>query len=398
MALATVATSRTHRLSLFGTILEYYDYALYGFCAGFLADRFFPNLSPEWALIQTYLLFCAGSVAKPLGALIFGWIGDMRGRCPALRYSMIGIIFPTFTIAFMPNDLPSQLAMAIILFSRLLQGIFIAGESDGVRVRLFESGQNPYLLNAAAGISCYIGIFIASQSAHFAKLHPDYWRFPFILGGCFGMVLFFARRHITESPNFIPSDTALIRPHYQGLFSTILLCGAVGGTYHLFFVYQPTYWSMILGILTPEAAQNLINQALLIYIPSLWLAAVCAERFGGARVILFGSFISLSLAPLLGPTLIIYPMSIALAAMHSPGFVLLMQQFPATSRYRHISFGHAVGSLLFSGTAPLLASYCWKSWQSPNTIKIHFIILLGLGLLGLLMREKQRSCNVSSLR
>ena len=390
MSLATVATSRTNRLSLFGTILEYYDYALYGFCAGLLADKLFPTLDPEWALIRTYLLFFAGSLAKPFGALIFGWIGDLKGRRPALRWSMLGIIIPTFTIAFIPDDLSPTTAMITILIARMFQGIFIAGESDGVRVRLFESGDSPYLLNAAAGIACYMGIYIASQGAHFAKIHPDLWRLPFFLGGCSGLFLVWARRYMTESPQFSKPTRTFGRPNYKGLVTTVLLCGAVGGTHHLFFVYQPTYWSKILSIMPADTAQGLINQCLLIYIPCLWISALLAEKIGGKRVILGGIAGSLCLMPFLHQPneLILSLISITLAAVHSPGFVLLMRLFPATSRYRHISFGHSLGSLFFSGSAPLVASYLWQEWHNPNTLVYQLILLLGLGLTALSLLPK----------
>ncbi len=384
MSLTTVATSRTHRLSIFGTILEYYDYALYGFCAGFLADKLFPSLNPDWALLRTYLLFCAGSFAKPFGALIFGWVGDIMGRRPALRWSMLGIVVPTFTIALIPEGLSPQIAMTTVLVSRMFQGIFIAGESDGVRVRLFESGVSPYVLNAAAGVSCYIGIYLASQAAYFAEITPDLWRLPFLLGGCAGLGLFWARRHITESPQFSRPKTLIGKPNFRGLVATILFCGSVGGTYHLFFVYQPTYWSKILGILTPAAAQSLISYALLMYIPSLFLSAVLAERHGGMKVVLVGIFSALVLTPFLEASFYILTLfSLALGAMHSSGFVMLMQQFPATSRYRHISFGHSLGSLMFSGSAPLVASYLWQTWHDPNLIKYHLMVLFTMSLIGL---------------
>lgn len=379
------------RLALYGTILEYYDYALYGFCASLLAQQFFPELSPDSALLQTYLIFCAGSLAKPIGACIFGYIGDLYGRAPALRWSMIGIALPTLIITVLPQGIDSQNAMFIILGARILQGIFIAGESDGVQIRLFENhNRYPFISNAYVGIASYLGIFLASQGATLAKNYPDYWRLPFLVGGILGLILLQARRHITESPHFERAQSLWDKPDLVGLIATILLCGAVGGTYHLFFVYQPNYWSAILAAVSPTQAQSIISLCLACYIPGLFIAAILSEKYRGEWVALTGILAAVTLSPflLMSPlehTPFLYGMSFALALMHSPGYVLLMRQFTISSRYRHISIGHSLGSLLMSGTAPLLATYFWQKWHSPISLISHLIILLALGFTGVVL-------------
>ncbi|WP_010299896.1 MFS transporter [Candidatus Odyssella thessalonicensis] len=379
------------RLALYGTILEYYDYALYGFCASLLAQQLFPELSPDSALLQTYLIFCAGSLAKPIGACIFGYIGDLYGRAPALRWSMIGIALPTLIITVLPQGMDSQSAMFIVLGARILQGIFIAGESDGVQIRLFENhNRYPFLNNACVGLASYLGIFLASQGATLAKCYPDYWRLPFLVGGILGLILLQARRHITESPHFQRPHNLRDKPDALGLAATVLLCGAVGGTYHLFFVYQPNYWSAILSALSATQAQSIISLCLACYIPGLFIAAILSEKFRGEWVALTGILAAVALSPfLLMPPLENTPflcgMSFALALMHSPGYVLLMRQFNISSRYRHLSIGHSLGSLLMSGTAPLLATYFWQKWHSPTSLVNHLIILLVLGFSGVIL-------------
>lgn len=393
------------RLALFGTMLEYYDYALYGFCAGILAQQLFPQLDANGALIQTYLLFCAGSLAKPLGSLLFGWIGDLYGRRLALRWSMLGIVLPTLAIVTLPSGLESSLAMAVVLGARIFQGIFIAGESDGVRIRLYEDPlQNkfPFISNAIIGLSCYIGIFLASQGATIAKQFPDYWRVPFLIGGALGISLILARRHITESPDFKKPQNFWGQPNYRGLLATIMVCGAVGGTYHLFFVYQPTYWTSILLVTSATQAQILITICLACYIPGLLLAAFLCEKYRPEWVLISGIIMALLLTPFLAvstlPNLpLLCLISLSLSFMHSPGYVLLMGQFPITSRYRHISLGHSSGSLLMSGTAPLLASILWQKWHNPVSFAGHFLILLGIGLGGIvILLQSRRNYTTSS--
>lgn len=379
------------RLMLFGTALEYYDYTLYGFCAGLIAQQLFPDISPENSLLKTYLVFCAGSLAKPIGAFIFGWIGDLYGRRIALQWSMLGIVVPTLLIIFIPSSLDNTIAMIIILLARLLQGIFIAGEGDGVRIRQYESSTSTFRFidNAIIGLSCYIGIFFASQGAMIAQQFPDYWRIPFLIGGILGLYLIRARRHLTESPSFKRPTKVWGKPNYQGLFSVIMLCGAVGGTYHLFFVYQPTYWSSILEITTASQAQSIISICLLFYIPGLLMTAILCEKFRPDLILTTGILGTMSLTPLItvesSPSLpLLCSISLFLSLMHGPGYILLAQQFPIHSRYRHMSIGHSLGSLLMSGTAPLIATYCWQKWHSPFSFAQHFLILAIIGFIGVM--------------
>lgn len=90
-------------LPLLGTITEYYDYALYGFTAVLLSQLYFPAADPTVSLLKTYVVFALGSAAKPLGSLIFGWIGDLRGRKIALQWTMLGIFIPTTLIGLLPT-------------------------------------------------------------------------------------------------------------------------------------------------------------------------------------------------------------------------------------------------------------------------------------------------------
>src|SRR5262245_39556803 len=88
-------------VSILGTILEYFEYAIYGFLAPILALHFFPGGDPTTSLIKAFGVFAVGSLSKPLGALIFGYLGDTQGRRISLRYSMVGISFPTFIVGIL---------------------------------------------------------------------------------------------------------------------------------------------------------------------------------------------------------------------------------------------------------------------------------------------------------
>ena len=174
--------------AILGNIVEYYDYTLYGFCAAFFSSQFFPNDDPTVALIKTFGIFVAGSFSKPLGALIFGFIGDRYGRSVALKISMIGIAFPTALIGLMPSyESIGWFAPMLLLVCRILQGIFTAGESDGVRIFIYEfvGKHRPCFATSLTTIAYMIGIYLASYISKLFLSEPmnDWiWRIPFLIG------------------------------------------------------------------------------------------------------------------------------------------------------------------------------------------------------------------------
>lgn len=165
-------------LSIAGTVLEYFDYALYEFYASILATAFFPYENSAVALLKTYGVFVVGSFSKPLGA--FGSIGDRYGRAVALKISMIGIALPTLCIGFLPEykSIGGWAPLGLLL-CRMLQGIFVSGESDGVRIFIHEwiGKERPCLVNSLSSLACCIGIFLASWAATLT----DHWRIPYDL-------------------------------------------------------------------------------------------------------------------------------------------------------------------------------------------------------------------------
>src|SRR3546814_12794400 len=120
---------KTLLTALAGTFIEYYDYALYGFTASLIAVHFFPEDDPTVSLIQTFGIFALGSCAKPLGALIFGSLGDSRGRRFSLRLSMLGIALPTMVIGLLSDYITwGRVSPFILLLCLLFQVLLGAGE------------------------------------------------------------------------------------------------------------------------------------------------------------------------------------------------------------------------------------------------------------------------------
>lgn len=405
----TTPKNRTslYLLSLFGTVAEYYDYALYGFCAALLAHYFFPDTNQSIALLKTYGLFALASMGRPVGSLIFGWMGDKFGRSYVLRRSMIGIAIPTTIIALTPDqETWGAVSALIILICRFLQGIFVSGEGDGVRIYIYESkiGRYPYIANAFVGLSMIIGALIASFGATFALNNATtwHWRLPFIFGGCLGLIVFALRQRFVEIPLkkiMDPQDKAPI--NWRGVIATVLLLGSLGGSYHLFFVFRPTFIAKLSSTVLAHQAQGSTTLALCFYMTFTLAAACLAERFGGRRVICGGAIGLIALSLIFSSEMLasydnpwmLATFTLVLAMMSSPAFILIMRQFDPSVRFRCASIGHSIGSLLLSGSAPFLATFLWTTFSNSATLAAHLIFLavLSLGALLLLRPAQQPS-------
>jgi MHS family proline/betaine transporter-like MFS transporter len=401
--------------AIFGTIVEYYDYALYGFCASLLAAQFFPTEDPNLALLKTFGIFLTGSLSKPFGAIIFGHIGDRIGRQISLKISMIGIIIPTTLIGCLPTyENIGWIAPFLLLVCRIFQGIFTSGESDGVRIFIYETiGQHrPCLANSISGIACMLGIYLASFAFSIImrfEAYPNAWRLPFLIGGLLGMFVFFSRCYLTETPAFvqylkssknIPTNNffTTILKNKKPIFSTILLCGSVGGVYHFYMVFFGHYLSNTLALVTPKTTSLYTAKALLIYTLCGPIAGILADRFGPIQILKI-SLIGLFIAAIVNTAMInqgtmniwVFLATTVLVSFFSiPGFIILLQQFSVSERYRCLSFGHAIGSMIFSGSTPIISLYFWSVTKIPTAPIIYFYFLISIGFLAIFLLEYDR--------
>lgn len=399
--------------SLLGTVIEYYDYTLYGFCAALLARHFFADDDPTVALIKTFGTFMIGSLAKPMGALLFGWIGDRYGRRPSLRISLIGIIIPTTIVALLPGyDQWGWGASVILLGCRLAQGLFVSGEADGVHIYILESlpPKRACFGNSLVLLAMFIGINLASWAAALIS-QPGYptwiWRLPFLGGSLLGVGVIWWRHYIKETPAFIayeksqdPSfisktSRSIFIQNWRPILVTILLCGGVGGGYHFYFVFLGTYLSSTLQILDPAITSFYTAVSLGVYTLFLPIFGLAADRWGILPVLrlsmltslVFGTLNVLALAKGSLPLPLMLLTAVSLSCFHSPGYVLLASQFNVGERYRCLSLGHALGSMLFSGNTPLI---CLSLWQTTHISALPFFyLILVTGLGGIALRARK---------
>lgn len=374
---------------LFGTIAEYYDYSLYGFAAHVIGDKFFYPTDSLTSLLNVFAVYAIGYIAKPLGALIFGRIGDLHGRKLALRITIIGIGVPTFFIGILPTYSSIGIASTVILvLCRFTQSIFVAGEYDGAAIYVMEhSGRNNYYAASAITRSTgVLGLLFGSIafSLFSSNMFPTWsWRVPFLLSLPLSTLSLYFRNKFVETPDFeiakkeyfpLKNIFKLIKDQYFSILKVILLAGGFGVTYQISTVFMKHY----LYIMFPELKPILnIFYTLLIlcFGVAILLAGIYADRFGRSKLFLFCTIASISASIFLSISILhkikylalisCLVGAVAVAPFNGLAHATVIRSFRVRERYSSISLGHTIGSMIFSGSANYICSLVIKTYQMP---------------------------------
>lgn len=192
-----------------GNALEWYDFSIYAFFVPILAPLFFPSENAMISILSTFGIFAVGFLVRPLGAILFGYISDLKGRKISLILSMLMMSGPTLCIAFLPTYHQAGFVAPLLLtLLRILQGLAVSGELTTATVFLVEHaahnrrGLAGSLAMSGALLGIVLSSIIASLSTEMLPHHQLItwgWRLPFILGGLLGIIGFWVRLN-TEEP------------------------------------------------------------------------------------------------------------------------------------------------------------------------------------------------------
>lgn len=376
-----------------GNILEWYDFAVYGYMAKVIAPLFFPTEDKTAAMISVFGVFAAGFLMRPLGAILFGYIGDKRGRKQALVISVIMMAFSTVGLGLLPTHAAIGVAAPFLLTAmRLIQGVSVGGElttSISFIVEKAPPGRRGYygawttfcavagiLIGSAVGAGVE-SIFTPEEVSAWA------WRVPFLIGFILGLYALLMRRTIHEPESFekLRSSGQLMKAPLAEAFRThgstmlriigVLWIFAVG--FYMPFIYLPTYLSTNEHI--PLAmALDLNSVAMVLLLGFTLYLGHLSDKLGRKTVILFGSIGFLVVAVpvyfLFGmhsdsgifAGLAIFAVFCGAAQGAIPAF--LSENFPTSIRVSALSFSYNVALAIFGGTTPLLATWLIKTTGS----------------------------------
>lgn len=380
-------------VAFFTTIIRYYDYALFGLSASILAQNFLPNIGQDKQLLGFFAVLSAAVIVRPLGSLIFGFIGDKYGRTKSIKISMFISSISTVLIAITPSfEMIGIFATVILTLCRMVFLASLAGEVDGIKVYIAEqTGYNRKNLNIGIVSCCsQIGALLAAIAYYYASnSNIEYlWRFNFLIGAIFGLFAILMRNFFKESSSFLrmsskSSVRQIIRDNKLSFIIALLVNGAIGGIYHFLVIFLGVFLAKIAFINHPEI--RFINIALIItYGISAVFAGLLADKINPLRQITWALFVSIIIA--LGMQIMLYKqifnilcpvILIGLAAFYAVPLQIIVQSlFKTNVKMRLYSLSHSFGGIILSSTTPFFSMLLWQNFKSLSLTLSFFIFLL----------------------
>jgi len=401
-----------------GSVLEWYDFAVYGFLAPILGHLFFPSDDATASLLNAFGVFAIGYAARPLGGALFGQIGDRVGRKTSLIITMLAMGCGTTAIGLLPvHDRIGTAAAVLLVVLRLLQGLSVGGEYPGAIVFLAEHAPPARRGVHAAWtqLGTLGGFLLGSSVAALVTgiLGEDVmrrwgWRVPFLLGSLIATGGIVFRRHMTEPPTFAQATRAgrwpvlvALRVHWPTILKIVglLPVGAVG--FYLVFVYADSYLTEQMHV-RAAVALDINTVGLLTMLVCTMPAAWLSDRIGRKPVLYFLTVGTILLAwPLWwmmhqnDPWMILLGQC-GFGVVFGAGFAaipaVMVETLPAAVRCSGVSIAYNLALGLFGGTAPLVATALVARTGDPYTPAWY---LIGMAVVSLLvvvrLRETARS-------
>ncbi len=383
-----------------GNVIEWYDFYIFGSLAAVLSVKFFEQSHPVAALLSTIALFTAGFLIRPLGAFLFGWMGDRVGRKYTFLVTLSGMGLGTGAIGLIPTYESIGLTAAFLLFGlRMIQGLCLGGEYGGAITYVAEhvpDGRRGYYTgwlqtSPTLGIVVSLAVIIATRTYFGNKVFDEWaWRVPFLVSFLLVAIAIYIRLQLQETPIFaeIKAKGQMTRNPWKEAFlssnikyigiATIVLIGQgvvwySGQFWALYFLQQ-------VSKLDPLTSAYIVGAALLIATPSLIFFGWLSDQIGRKPVILGGMLLAaityyplyLWLGSVTKPGNINYPIAVFIifilvcyvGMVYGPVGAFLAEYFPGRIRYTSVSVPYHIGNGWGGGLVPFITSAAFAATGS----------------------------------
>ena len=405
----TAQDYKTLWLATLGGVLEFYDFIIFVFFANTIGNLFFPPEIPDWVRqFQTFGVFAAGYLARPLGGVVMAHAGDLRGRKEMFTLSIFLMAVPTLGIGLLPTYAELGIwAPILLLLFRILQGAAVGGEVPGAWVFVSE-----HVPPSRIGLACGTltagltgGILLGSLVAtglnmvmRPAQLVAHGWRIPFLLGGAFGLLSVYLRRLLTETPVFeelkarqaLAAETPLktvVRGHRAAVVLSGLLTWMLSAAIVVVVLMTPALFEKMYSV-DSVAALRANSFATLALAAGCVLAGWLTDRFGPGRILMVGCVLLGIAAYLLyagvrqDRSLLVPLYSLAGLTVGVVGVVpsVMCVVFPPAIRFSGVSFSYNLAYAIFGGVTPIIVTWLLRFDPLAPAHYVGALCLLGFGV------------------
>ncbi len=377
-------------LSSLGGALEFYDFVIYSMFAQYIGGAFFPATDQLDSLMYSFSVFAVGYLARPLGGLVFSHFGDKYGRRRVFIVSILAMSSATICMGLLPTTATlGSTASVLMVLLRLVQGFSLGGELPGAITFVVETA--PRTAGFAAGFIFFCvntGVALASGLSlvvHEVLAEPQIadwgWRIGFLFGGVLGLVSFWLRLSLEETPEFqlLRKGAAskkpfleLVRSHPAPVIIGISSMVATAGFNGLLFA-MPAFLPRVMGYSAVEAIQAQ-NVCLVVLSAGLLTAAWLGDRIPrrwilgtGALALLLLSvpFFSAAASHAMGLLALFAFAGLAASLVNGPMSAVAADLFPTRIRFSGVAISFNLAFSIFSGIAPLAATLLVARTGSP---------------------------------
>jgi MFS family permease len=380
--------------SSLGTMIEWYDFYIFGSLAAVMSALLFPGKDPTWDLIKTWAVFATGFIVRPFGAIVFGRVGDLIGRKYAFMVTLSIMGLSTFLIGCLPTYAAVGFAApAILIVLRLLQGLALGGEYGGAAVYVAEHvpdnkrGYYTSFIQITATFGFFVSLLVVLGVKRMmtpAEFTQWGWRVPFLLSIVLVAMSFYIRMRLSESPLYAALKSqgkTSIAPLKESFGSwanfrivLLVLLGATAGQGVVWYTGQFYALSFLRDIMkvSPEQSSIILAIAMLLGMPFFTVFGALSDRIGRLKIMMAGNLLAaLTYLPIyhamvnstpdpkhpnmLVLTLLVFVQVIYVTMVYAPIAAFLIESFPARIRYTSFSLPYHLGNGWFGGTLPLLA-------------------------------------------
>ena len=384
-----------------GNVIEWYDFYIFGSLAAILSVKFFEKSHPVAALLSTIALFTAGFLVRPLGAFLFGWLGDVVGRKYTFIMTLVGMALGTGAIGLIPTFDQIGLAAAIILFLlRMIQGLCLGGQYGGAITYVAEHVEDKHRgyytgwlqTSPTLGIVLSLIVIIATRT-YFgeAAFNAWAWRIPFLFSFLLVFIAFYMRVQFQESPIYAeikakgetsknPWREAFLNPANLKyvIIATIVVLGQgvvwySGQFWALYFLQQVSKVDAL-------TTAYIVGAGLIIGTPTLIFFGWLSDYIGRKPVILGGMLLAavtyyplyLWLGAVTQPGHVNMPIAILIVAIlvayvgmvYGPIGAFLAEFFPSRIRYTSVSVPYHIGNGWGGGLVPFITTAAYQATGS----------------------------------